>query len=538
MPTEVIRKIENGPSTAFETAAIARGNARSGWKLFLCAMICAACIAPTLVSYETYFFKWDDSDYLARSILASRSFWSHDAHAMRIAVVSVHPPVMTLLGLPWGTLNTWDAAGKCFITLAALSALFAACAVFLLLRTGFNPIYLVIAGISAFLSLGPYPHVADGGHYFATGFMVDSLFAWIALAAILLIPYEARLQADFPSAARSVLRGVLWGVILATGAMTKTSFAYFIVLVVPAVFYIRLRHWGWRPALISLGSLVVWSLPLAIYWLRYGLPALKYGWAASFGHDASSYFQPLSVFLSNGLQQSPGMVVPVAFAAASCVYFLVKRQELTRNVFLLPLLIMIGYCAIGLASSNRETRFLLLGVLAPPFLFGLLMSGKSYVFTRSSAVGAAGVVFLGLTLAGVPMAHRASKQSIAEPEEVLRVAAATNSKNVLLATDSSSLNQNLLTVAQVLSSGAPVQSGTLAWRAESGVPIEDDYKTIKGADLVVFQNAEALNSDFTNVRVPQYEQYARQIAGAEPIRDADGLRFYKIPHQVAAAALP
>jgi len=56
-------------------------------------------------------------------------------------------PAMTLLGLPWGPLASWDAAGKCFITLAAVISLLAASCLYLLLRVGVKPFFLVAASV-------------------------------------------------------------------------------------------------------------------------------------------------------------------------------------------------------------------------------------------------------------------------------------------------------------------------------------------------------------------------------------------------------
>ena len=93
------------------------------------------------------------------------------------AMVSIRPPAMTLLGLPWGPLASWDAAGKCFITLAAMISLLAALCLYLLLRIGVKPFFLVVASVCVVASIGPYPPGATA-HAVATAFMADSLFAW------------------------------------------------------------------------------------------------------------------------------------------------------------------------------------------------------------------------------------------------------------------------------------------------------------------------------------------------------------------------
>ncbi len=248
---------------------------RLNGKLLLSTVLFVLCIAPTIISYQSYTFEWDDSDYLWRAISVSRSFWSGNKHELGIAMLGTpRPPVMTLLGLPWGPL---------------------AC---------------------VFAALGPYPAGADA-HFSATAFMADSLFAWTAFAAVLLIPYEATTPTS--STTGALVRGVFWATILLAGAMTKVSFFYFILLIVPALFAIRMRHSGLRSAFVALSSLAICSVPAAIYWLRYGLPALKNGLAASFGHDAPFYYIPFSQFLSLTVRQSAGLLLSVMVTAAGIV---------------------------------------------------------------------------------------------------------------------------------------------------------------------------------------------------------------------------
>jgi hypothetical protein len=507
--------------------ATEKSSMRFNGKLILSIAVFALCIAPTMVSYKSYIFSWDDADYLWRSIAVSKAFWSGNAHEMRSTMVHFRPPMMTLLGLPWGTLRSWDAAGKCFVTLTGLNALFAACCLFLMLRVGLKPLYLVIASACLFAALGPYPAGSDV-HVSATAFMADSLFAWTAFAAMLLIPYEATSLAS--STTESLIRGILWAVIFSAGAITKVSFFYFIVLVIPILVVVRVRHSGLRSALLSLLSLSVCSLPVVIYWLRYGQPVLRYGRAASFGPTADLYLVPLSQFLNETVRQAPGVLLSGIFAIVGTVYLIVKRRDVAWGTNVLPILVLVGYCTISLASPNREIRFLLPGIIALPFFIGLLISGKTTnVPSHRHAIIAAIFVFCCIVAAGVPMMHRADRQSIYFSEVVLAQAVESNANRVVLATDSSSLNSDLMRLAVEVSPKSPVESYSLAWRAASGVPIEDDFRTIGRSDLVVFQNSEILNSPFTNVRVSKYEQYTRQHFGNVPVKIVDGMRIYEAP---------
>ena len=182
------------------------------WLLVVALFAC--CVAPTFISYQPYCFRWDDSDYLRRSMVVSRAFWSGDVNALLPAMVSIRPPAMTFLGIPWGPLGSWDAAGKCFVSLAVGISLIVAICLYLLLRIGVKPLFLMVAGFCVIASLGPYPAGATA-HADATAFLADSFFAWTCLAAALLLPFEAK--SDCPSVPGDVLRGILWGSLLSVG---------------------------------------------------------------------------------------------------------------------------------------------------------------------------------------------------------------------------------------------------------------------------------------------------------------------------------
>ena len=196
------------------------------WRMLAVAAIYALCLGSTFISYRPCVFRWDNSEYFARSIAVSRAFWSGDLKGLAAGMISIRPPAMTLMGLPWGSLLSQDTAGKCFITLAAaIGGLVATCQ-YLLLRIGMRPILIVLASVCVCVSLGPYPWGSQA-HLHATGFEADSLFAWVVLAAALLIPYEMRTHST--TASRSALRGILWGLIFSLGVMIKLSFLFFVV---------------------------------------------------------------------------------------------------------------------------------------------------------------------------------------------------------------------------------------------------------------------------------------------------------------------
>ena len=494
---------------------------RSKW--LVAASVFAVCIAASFISYQQYVFRWDDSGYLQMSIAVSRAFWSGNAHGIAhlreigAAMYSFRPPAMTLLGLPWGPLAAWDAAGKCFFTLAILISFFAASCLFLLARIGMKPLLLALASICVFASFGPLPPGAAANHL-ATAFMADGLFAWITLAALLLIPYEARTYSL--SIGRAFLRGVLWGLILSSGAMTKISFLYFVVLIVPTLLAIRSHHGGLRSALAALIGLAGSSAPAAAYLVKYGGSAFANGGGSSFGGIAKFYNVSLLQFLSDSMRHSPGLAVFSAVLAAALAYLGIKKRASVLGPESVAVLIISGFGIIFLASVNRQLRYSFPVILALPFLLGVLLSAKQSSVPRRSAALVSGLVFCCLAVAALPTRHRAERQaSLGRSDAILAQASQCNDKHILLATDSPTLNEPLMKIAIAVSrSTTPTEFDALAYRAINGSPIDDDFHAMQQSDLIVFQDDDALSPPFTNSRVSDYRQYISQRGGYVPIR--------------------
>jgi hypothetical protein len=484
----------------------------------------ALSVAPTFISYKPYEFTWDDADYLVRAIAVSRAFWSGDLHVMGTSMVSWHTPAMTLLGLPWGPLRSGDAAGDCFLTLAALTAILAALCLYMLLRIGVRPVFLLMGSLCVGASLGPYQAGAHANHMhqLATRFLADNLFAWETLAAVLLIPYEARTLST--SIRSAVVRGVSCAALFSLGAFTKASFFYFIGLVFPLLLFLRLRSVGRRNTLFWIIAFTCCAAPTAIYFLRYGGSALAQGQAASFGGLADYYHVPLSRFLADTILESPGLVFSLLLLASAGIYIMIKTRPARFNPDLLALLIMLGYLFIVLAAPSKQVRYLFPAIVALPFLISVLISDREGAVPDSYARLVAGLVCVSLIGAAVPVRQRPYRQSLARAQAVLTEADRCHAKSILLATDGPTLNVFLLNLASELSSST-VSIRTLAYQGMSGVPIQDDFAAISNSDMVVFQDRPLLRPQFTNQRVPEYEQYIQRV-GPELVRVAADTSVY------------
>jgi len=310
--------------------------------------------------------------------------------------------------------------------------------------------------------------------------------------------------------------------------MTKVSFFYFIVFIVPILFLIRLHYAGLRSALAAFIAFACWSAPSAIYLVRWGRPSFDNAKASSFGRVANVYYLPLSQFLGANIRQSPGLVLSLVLAVIALIYLVVKRRTCFWGTDFLALLIMIGFGVVVLAAPNREIRFAFPVIVALPFLTGILTSGEGHSVSGRSAALAAGIVFCGLLAASVPMRHRAARQSLTRADAVLAQAAGCNARRIVLATDSPTLNQGLMDLANELSAPpASVAVSTLAYAAMSGVPIEEDFQAISESDQVVFQDGDALSPAWSNQRVSEYARYLRQ-GGHVPLRVGSDVSIYSL----------
>ena len=217
--------------------------------------------------------------------------------------------------------------------------------------------------------------------------------------------------------------------------------------------------------------------------------------------------------------------------STALTYLVIKGRAILRWPDSLALLTLIGFGIIALAATNRQIRLAFPAIVALPFLTAVLMSGEGQPVRGRSAALAAGLVFCGLFLAGLPMRRRASRQSLIRADAVLAEAARRDAKYIVFATDSPTLNQALVELAlEVSEPPALVKVGrvsSLAYSAMSGVPIEKDFQALSRADEVVFQDRDKLTPPFTNLRVAEYERYIRQ-RGYVPTRVLDDVTAYSM----------
>ena len=481
---------------------------------FFALALLVLCLAPTFISYGPYKFHWDDSVYLHQAINLSRAFWSgahgiNHLHDIRRAMYGYgeRPPAMSLLGLPWGPLTSWDAVGDCFFTLACSIALLASTCLFMLTRIGAAPLPIALASVCIGGALGPW--MGSQVNQNATSFMADTLFAWISLAALLLIPYEAKTGEH--STPHTLIRGILSGIILSAGAMTKISFLYLDVLILPCLLLIRLRRHGLRNSATAFAGFLIGSAPSLFYLAKYGRSSLQYARASSFGGVSSLYGNSLSAFLQRTLNGSPTLWLFIFFALSALALTLFKRRNQLPSSASVAILIAIGFELVVLSSPNRDIRFSFPLIISLPFLFAILLSPAEKRLPRRGSLFVAAIAFAALCLAAWPARHRAKRMdSLGRADAVLSLAFQCGSNNILMATNGATLNDSLLQVALDTSDHPPtIHIGQLNWSALHAVPIAEDYRAIRDADMVVLQEP-VVSATFFNTRANKYRQYINE----------------------------
>jgi hypothetical protein len=351
--------------------------------------------------------------------------------------------------------------------------------------------------------------------------MADTLFAWTCLAALLLIPYEARTQKS--SAGHALLRGMLWGAILSLGAMTKINFLFFVGLVLPALLFIRYRSSGAANCFITFAGFLISSAPSLIYLAKFGRLSLLNAAASSFGSVSMFYKTPFLVFLQETVRTTPGFIVSAGLLVA-LVFLGIRGRSYVRPADLCALLIVSAFGVVVLMSANRQLRYAFPAIISVPFLLTVMLSPKSEGVSRRFILLITAFVLALLVGAALPTRFRADRQdSLARADAVVAEALRCSDHRLLLATDSAMLNDKLVRVSVAITPQAgSVEVNQLQDSVMSNLPIENDFETIRESDAVVFQQ-EAPNDlwafpSFTNARTQNYQQYIEQQSGFAPLK--------------------
>jgi len=513
----------------------------AGLKPWITTVLFALLIAPAFISYKPSLVRWDDADYLLRSTLVSRAFWSADLPGMLRGMVSSRPPAMTLLGIPFGPIQNWAATGNCYVVLALAIACTIALCFYLLLRIGVHPVAMLLSALCVLLSIGiqyrPYaltpatatidPAVPYG---IATGMLADGWFAWACLGFLLLLPFEVRCK-QAGTTWNCILHGILWGALTTLALHIKLNFAFFLFLMLPLLAWIVIRREGARRARIVFLAYLCTSAPLLIFLLLFGRSAVKTLLVWSYGSVARVFAMPLGKFLSLSFYYAPGMagVLLLVAVALGFYYVLNPRRIFSSDTAALVLVLLFG--AAVLFAASKQIRYAFPVIVALPFLASVVVAGDAKPWPHGKALAAAGLLCLLLAVAAVPERSRSDVRSVERANLVLDQATAQHAAHLVLATDSPTLNGALFELARLFRSELPGQRPevrNLAYSHIEGRAQEKDFADLDQADLVVFQDQPALLPQFSNVRVEIYRKHVL-AQGFQPSRWGNDLTLYQRP---------
>jgi hypothetical protein len=206
-----------------------------------------------------------------------------------------------------------------------------------------------------------------------------------------------------------------------------------------------------------------------------------------------------------------------AFVLIGLTYLIIQKRSFLKEPASLAFLIALIYGVIVLASANRQIRYAFPAIIALPFLLAILLSGKQTSVSQKAATLTAGMAFCALILVGLPVRHRAQRQaSLARTDAILAQATRCDDTRILLMTLSESM---LLLAREVTSSAQPIQIRSVVYNATSGIPIDEDFRQMRAADLIVFQDDDDLGSLMNlRARIPEYRQYVSKLRGDAPAR--------------------
>ena len=114
------------------------------------------------------------------------------------------------------------------------------------------------------------------------------------VAIALLLPFIERELPTSPTRS-AMARGLLWGGISASGLLSKLTFAFFLVGIVPLTLLLSFRYSGLRATIVKLGVAgTICILPLVMF-MEYGSLYLRIAWLSSYAGWAEFYNDNMSL---------------------------------------------------------------------------------------------------------------------------------------------------------------------------------------------------------------------------------------------------
>ena len=485
-------------------------------------------VSPTVINYAPYPLPWDESYYLGRIICTNHAVYDFSLSRLSECLAATHKgPIMGLVNLPWGRAGgTERGIGLAFVGLALFTwflvlATYVAC-----LRSGIPPCSLLLA--AAAICLTPFLRTSGGA------MMVDMLLGWCVALALMLIPLEYRSPSKgiWPS----VLRGLLWSLVIDVGMLSKVTFAFFFCVIGVALLLIRERNSEEMPLRYAFFSCIVGAMPAIFIWRFYGINFLRFAVFAAWGETARLWSVPgmtAAGYLHRYFSQLGVALIPLVLLLVLFIRGIVIEKQM-RLARLLPIGIILVYLGIAARSQNRDFRFAIPIMIAMPLCLAWTGIRKG----RPMTVGAVPILaaLFVVTLFSMPMIGRPQVAPIRRAGDLLRTLCQGQPIQgqpirIVIATDGPEFNINTFLLAEQLrrDSSRPADLDTLVYDAINKHTSEEGFGRIDAADYVLFlRPGFPPGPDWSRVYAQDYRAYCEKVGTLLDAKISPDLDVFKI----------
>lgn len=417
---------------------------------------------------------------------------------------------MGLVNLPWGRIGgTYRGIGLAFVGLALLVWILVLATYRICLSSGIPPGSLLLAAVT--ICLTPFLRTNGGA------MMADMLLGWCVTLGLMLMPLEycSPSKGFLPS----ILRGLLWALVIDIGMLSKVTFAFFFCIIGIGLLLIRERYSGEMPLRYAFAGCLVGSLPAIIIWRYYGINFLHFAVMAAWGDAARFWNVPGMTargYLTRYFTQLGLALIPLLILLALFVRGLVVEKQM-RLARLLPISIILIYLGIAVKSQNRDPRFTIPVMVAMPFCLAWTGIRKESPI-RVGAVPMLVALFAGVLLA-LPMTNRPQVAPIKRAGELLETLSQGHLTpgqplKIEIATDGPEFNINTFLLAEQLRQDKllPADLDTLVYDAINKRTAEEGFQRIDAADYVLFLRPDfPPGPDWSRTYAQEYRAYCEKV---------------------------
>ena len=451
------------------------------------SLLLVLAVVPMAVAHGTRMPTWDELFFLHRAACVNNAVFELSGSQLAFCLSQMFKsPSMSLLLLPAGPLK--GSFGQLAVAPFMLALTTFGLVIWLgwLLHRLQIPFFATIA-LAAAIRLSQPSEAFNGGW-----FLVDGAYA-ILVAIALLLPFIERELPTSPTRS-AMARGLLWGGISASGLLSKLTFAFFLVGIVPLTLLLSFRYSGLRATIVKLGVAgTICILPLVMF-MEYGSLYLRIAWLSSYGGWAEFYNDNMSLgefFRRLAVEAGIDYKYWLLNVGIVGVGLFGRRRDTGRLLLACAVgSLVLVYLAMVLASANRELRFLWPVWIALPLIaacLGAPRGGGTDRFLPAPAI----VVAIILSL---PMLWLFDFQMVAKAKALMQMLPRDRPVILQIASDESALNIETFVLAKQVDRQelASIYPTTVVYDLANGRTLDHSLRALREADFVILRSPVAV----------------------------------------------